>query len=248
MSRKSILIMTYKRHKFKLFLLLLSVINVSCVFLFAQEGQVKIYHLPLAIEDRNNHLLKSPITMDVDIRKVRSLSDEFQNKIQSSSIVEMQQYNEPQIHIYPLTEKKNISIYGANTHYFIPGISSGNSTTLGLTLKPINGWNATVSGTALRYNDLLGYYHDFIINASFNITLYDNLNLRLYGGYSTNGINNTVENYIAKSPLAANSHYGVGIEYKFSDSFKIESGFKSEYNFWLKRWEEQGYISGKIIF
>ena len=229
--------MTCKRHSSKPFLLLLSVMNVVCVFLSAQEGQVKMGHLPVVIEDRKIHSLKSFLKADMDIR-------EFHPSI----IMEMHHYNQPQIHIYPLQEQKNISIHGAHTGYLIPGISSGNSAALGLTLKPLDHWSVDVSGTALRYNDLLGYYEDFIITTSSNITLYDNLDLRLYGGYSTNGLNNTNINYIAKSPFEVNSHFGIGIEYKFSDSFKIESGFKSEYNFWLKRWEQQGYISGKIIF
>lgn len=240
--------MTCKRHNSKPFLLLLSVMNVFCVFLSAQEGQVKMEHLPTAIEDHNIHPLKSFLRVDMDIREFRSLSNGFQNKIQPNIIIEMQHYNKPQIHIYPLQEQKFISMFGAHTHYFMPGISSGNNATLGLTLKPLDHWSVDVSGTALRYNDLLGYYDDFIVTTSSNITLYDNLELRLYGGYSTNGMYNTNKNYIAKSPFAANSHYGIGIEYKFSDSFKVESGFKSEYNFWLKRWEQQGYICGKIIF
>ncbi len=244
--------MICKRHNSKPFLLLLLVMNVVSVFLSAQEGQIKMEYLPATIEDRKIHPFNSFLKADMDMREFRSLSDGFQDKIQpniqSNIIMEMQHYNQPQIHIYPLQEQKSISMYGARARYFMPGISSGNSATLGLTLRPLDQWSVEVSGTALRYNDLLGYYDDFIITISSNITLYDNLELRLYGGYSTNGINNTNKNYIAKSPFAANSHYGIGIEYKFSDSFKIESGFKSEYNFWLKRWEQQGYICGKIIF
>ncbi len=244
--------MTCKRHNSKPFFFLLSVMNVVSVFLSAQEGQIKMEHLPAAIEDRNILPIKGFLEADMDIRELRSLSNGFQDKIQSNIqsniIMEMQHYNQPQIHIYPLQEEKFISIHGARARYLMPGISSGNSATLGLTLKPLDHWSVDVSGTALIYNDLLGYYDDFIITISSNITLYDNLKLRLYGGYSTNGINNTNKNFIAKSPFAANSHYGIGIEYKFSDSFKIESSFKSEYNFWLKRWEQQGYICGKIIF
>src|SRR5690554_2055434 len=119
--------MTCKRHSSKPFLLLLSVMNVVCVFLSAQEGQVKMEHLPTAIEDRNIHSLKSLLKADIDIRESQSLNNGFQNKIQPNIIMEMQHYNQPQIHIYPLQEQKYISIYGTHSGYLMPGISSGNS-------------------------------------------------------------------------------------------------------------------------
>lgn len=244
-NKRRFLEMVNKRHLLKLLFALL-IINASTSYLLAQEIQFNKGHIPIKIENPKRSI--SHIEMNLDLTKSIDTNTDFQKKLQPNSLLEIQKYNEYQSYIYPLTEQKQINLYGTNTHQILPGISLGNSATIGIILKPINRWEIDISSTALKYQDPLRNYYDIAFNASSHVFLSEKMGVHIYGGYSINGFKNVIKNYDAKSPFAPTSGYGTGIVYKFSDNFNIEFGFKNEYNYWVKRWEELGYVSGKIVF
>lgn len=147
---------------------------------------------------------------------------------------------------YPVLGKN--AFYLSGTQDLMPGIFFMNSMTAGFIIQPTDNWVINMSGSAIKYRDLIGIHNDFSIKASTYISLSDHWGINIFGGYSVNAMNNVAERVNTKSPFAPSSYFGGSLEYKFTDKFSFEAGMRREFNPWLRRWENVYYVVPKFNF